>query len=82
MQTGFVKYSSADSDEYNIWSLWYDMDPAGYRTDYASGYVWHVYVDVEGIKTEWVKEEIPDTYNFWLKAEKRIETSAGVPIRL
>ena len=58
------------------------MDPAGHRTDYASGYVWHVYGDVEEVKTEWVKEEIPGTYNFWVKTEKRIETSVEVPIRL
>lgn len=55
MQTGLVKYSPADSDEQNIWTVWYDMDPAGHRTDYDSSYVWHVYGYMEKVKAEWVK---------------------------
>ena len=35
--------------------LWYDMDPAGHRTDYASSYLWHVYGDVEEVAARWIK---------------------------
>src|SRR5699024_7264679 len=45
--SGASEYSSVDSHEYNCWTLWHDLDPAGSGSDHAASILRHVHAHTE-----------------------------------